>query len=98
MTSPTIFASSTQRIFGSSLERGIHVSRTYPNLGQQLLDVVRTGGLDYRLHGTVSLTGALALTLPFNRTGRLDLLTTGQELLADAAAPTGTRCAAPHVL
>jgi hypothetical protein len=37
---------------------------------------------------------ALAITLPFSRSGRLDLLGAGQDLLADAAAPFGTRCAA----
>ncbi len=68
------------------------VVTTVRNLGPQLLGVISTGEVDYRLHGTVSLTGALALTVPFSRSGRLDLLTTGQELLADATAPTGTRC------
>jgi LEA14-like dessication related protein len=68
------------------------VVTTVRNLGPQLLGVLRTGGVDYRLHGTVQLTGALALTLPFSRSGRLDLLAAGQDALADAAAPTATRC------
>ena len=67
---------------------------TARNLGPQLLGVLRTGGVDYRMHGTVQLTGALAITLPFSRSGRLDLLTAGGDLLADAAAPTATRCEA----
>lgn len=70
------------------------VVTTVRNLGQQLLGVVRAGTVDYRLRGTVSLTGTLALTLPFSRSGRLDLLTTGEQLLADATAPSGTRCGA----
>ena len=71
------------------------VAVTERNLGPQLLGVLRTGGVDYRLHGSVQLTGTLAITLPFSRSGRLDLLTAGQDLLADAAAPSGTRCTAP---
>ncbi len=68
------------------------VVTTVRNLGAQLLGVVRTGGVDYRLHGTISLTGALALTLPFSRSGRLDVLTAGENLLADAGALASTRC------
>lgn len=74
------------------------VVTTVRNLGPQLLGVLRTGGIDYRLHGTVQLTGALALTLPFSRSGRLDVLSAGQDLLADAAAPSGTRCTAAPAL
>ena len=68
------------------------VVTTVRNLGPQLLGLVRTGGVDYQLHGTVSLTGALALTLPFSRGGRLDVLTVGEDLLADAESPARTRC------
>lgn len=78
------------------------VATTVRNLGPQLLDVVRTGGLDYRVRGRVQLDGALPITLPFSRGGRLDfvaagvrllslrgqldMLATGTRLLADAAA------------
>ena len=68
------------------------VLTTARNLGPQLLGVLRTGGVDYRMHGTIQLTGALAIAVPFSHSGRLDLLTAGQDLLADAAAPSGTRC------
>lgn len=68
------------------------VATTTRNLGPQLLGVLRTGGVDYRVHGTVQLSGALAITLPFSRTGRLDLLAAGDGLLADAAAPATTHC------
>ena len=68
------------------------VVTTTGNLGPQLLGVLRTGGVAYRMHGSVQLTGALALTLPFSHSGRLDLVTAGQGLLADVAAPSGTRC------
>ena len=68
------------------------VATTERNIGPQLLGVLRTGGVDYRLRGSVQLAGALAITLPFSRGGRLDLLAAGQGLLADAAAPSGTRC------
>ena len=46
------------------------------------------------LRGAVSLTGALALTLPFSRNSWLGLLMAGEALLADTAALTGTRCGA----
>lgn len=68
------------------------VVTTTRNPGSQLLGVLRTGGVDYRMHGTVQLTGALAVTVPFSHSGRLDLLAAGGGLLADAAAPTTTRC------
>jgi LEA14-like dessication related protein len=69
------------------------VATTVRNIGPQLLGVLRTGRVDYRLHGSIQLTGSLAITLPFSRSGRLDLLTVGRDALADAAAPaTGTRC------
>ena len=78
------------------------VTTTVRNLGPQVLDVVRSGGVEYRLRGGVQLDGILAITLPFNRAGRLDLfgagvrlltlrgqlglLATGTRLLADTAA------------
>lgn len=61
------------------------VATTTRNLGPQLLSVVRTGGLDYRLYGTVALDHPLAV--PFSRSGQLDLLAAGGAALADAAAP-----------
>ena len=36
----------------------------------------------------------LGITVPFSRGGRLDVLTSGQELLADASSPTASRCMA----
>lgn len=70
------------------------VATTAANLGPQLLGVLRTGAVEYRMRGSVQLAGALAITLPFSRSGRLDLLEAG-DLFTDAAARTGTRCAAP---
>ena len=69
------------------------VAATAGNLGQQLLGVLHSGGVDYRLHGEVQLDGALAVTLPFSHAGRFDLLNAGQSLLADAVAQGGTHCA-----
>ena len=57
------------------------VATTVRNLGPQLLDVVRTGGVDYRVRGRVQLDGALPITVPFSRGGRLDLLAAGARLL-----------------
>ncbi len=70
------------------------VATTLANLGPQLLGVLRNGAVDYRVRGSVQLAGPLALTLPFSRSGRLDLLSGGPQVLADAVAATGTRCAA----
>ncbi len=67
------------------------VTTTVRNLGPQLLGVIRSGALEYRMHGTVQLDGAVALTLPFSRSGRLDVATAGG-LLADTGASTGARC------
>lgn len=69
------------------------VATTLANLGPQLLGVLRDGAVDYRMRGSVQLAGPLALTLPFSRSGRLDLLSGGRQVLADAVAPAGTRCA-----
>ncbi len=76
---------------GSSVLVPFTVVSTTRNLGPQLLGVVRTGALDYRLHGTVTLD-TLGITVPFSRGGRLDLLASGPGMLADAALPTAPRC------
>ena len=72
----------------------VAVATTTVNLGPQVLALLRTGSLDYRLHGSVQLDGALAITLPFSRSGRLDVLSAGSSLLSDAAAPGPNRCGA----
>ncbi len=76
---------------GSSVLVPFTVVSTVRNLGPQLLGVVRTGAVDYRLHGTVTLD-TLGITVPFSRSGRLDLLTSVPGMLADAAMPTAPRC------
>lgn len=68
------------------------VATTIRNLGPQLLGVVRTGNLEYRMHGTVQLAGPLGLSLPFSRNGQLGLISAGRDLLADTAAPAGNAC------
>ena len=70
------------------------VVATARNLGPQVLGALRSGSVDYRMRGTVQLTGALDVTLTFSRSGRLDLLAAGGGLLADAAASKATRCEA----
>ncbi len=70
------------------------VVSTVRNIGPQLLGVLRTGAVDYRLHGTITLE-TLGITVPFSRSGRLGLFTGGQQLLADAVAPRALRCTAP---
>ncbi len=68
------------------------VMTTTRNLGPQLLGVLRNGSVAYRVHGTVTLTGALALDVPFSRRGQLDLVSGGQGALAYAEEPTTAGC------
>ncbi len=70
------------------------VVTTVQNLGPQLLGVLRTGSVDYRVHGTVTLQGSFGLTLPYSRSGHLDPLATGLGLAASASDPAPSRCAA----
>ena len=70
------------------------VVTTARNLGPQLLAVLGTGVVDYRLHGTVTLD-TLGISVPFSRSGRLGLLGAGEGLLADAASPSTLRCTPP---
>ena len=75
------------------------VVTTVQNLGPQLLGILNTGSVDYRVHGFVSLEGALGITLPYSRSGRLDPVADGLRL-ADAATGGpgpggGSACAAP---
>ncbi len=68
------------------------VTTTVRNLGPQLLAVLQSGSVAYRLHGTVQLEGVLPITVPYGRAGRLDVGTIGQALLADAGLPAATDC------
>lgn len=68
------------------------VTTTVRNIGPQLAATLSAGAVPYRLHGTVQLTNFLGLAIPFSRSGRLDLPTVGQALLADPVAPAGTGC------
>jgi len=74
------------------------VVSTVRHLGPQLINVLSTGTVEYRVHGSITLD-ALGVTLPFSRSGRFGLLTAGQQLLAagkgvlaDAVAPANLRC------
>ncbi len=81
------------------------VVSTVRNLLPQLIGVLSTGALEYRLYGSITLD-TLGLTVPFSRSGRFGLLTAapallaaapallaaGPELLADAVTPTPLRC------
>lgn len=67
------------------------VVTTVRNIGPQLLGILRTGQVGYRVHGTVQLAGAFAITLPFSRNGHFDVASTGSSM-TDVAAPGVTRC------
>ena len=69
------------------------VATTVQNLGAQLLGILRTGSVDYRVHGTVGLAGALDITLPYSRSGRLDPVAGGLSLASAASDTTPSRCA-----
>ena len=71
------------------------VVTTVQNLGPQLLGILNTGRVEYRVHGTVTLTGALGITLPYSRSGQLDPVMDGLRLAngaADPSAGTPSRC------
>ncbi len=67
------------------------VVSTVRHLGPQLFNILSTGAVDYRLHGSITLD-ALGVTLPFSRSGQFGLLTAGQALVANAVAPPALRC------
>lgn len=71
------------------------VVTTVRNLGPQLAGIFGSVQVDYRLHGSVSLTGYGGLTIPYSRGGRLDPLTGGLALAGTATDPTPSRCAIP---
>ena len=58
------------------------VGTTVRNLGPQLWDVARSGGVEYRLRGSVQFDNMVGISLPFSRTGRLDLFAAGTRLLS----------------
>ena len=68
------------------------VATTVGNLGPQILGVLRTGRVDYRVHGTVSLAGAWGITLPFSRSGYFDPVLGGLELVSAAGDSGASRC------
>ena len=78
----------------SSVAVPFTVVTTAQNLGPQLLGVLRSGGVDYRVHGTVTLDGFLKLTVPYSRAGRLDPLGSGFDLAMAAAVPAISQCSA----
>ena len=78
----------------SSTPVSFTVVTTVRNLGPQLLDILRSGSLDYRVHGSVAPNGAFGLALPYSRSGRLDLLAGGFELASAASDPSPSPCAA----
>lgn len=70
------------------------VVTTVRNLGPQLLGILNTGSVEYRVHGTVTLTGALGVALPYSRSGRLDPVADGIRLAA-TTDPTGSLAGTP---
>ena len=68
------------------------VVTTVQNVGPQLLGILRSGSVEYRVDGSVALTGAFGITLPYSRSGRLDPVVGGLDLAAAASNPTPSRC------
>ena len=69
------------------------VVTTVQNLGAQLLGILRTGRVDYRVHGIVGLGGALDITLPYSRSGQLDPVAGGLNLASAASGIPPSHCA-----
>ena len=69
------------------------VVTTVQNLGPQLLRVIQTGTVNYRVHGTVFLQGAFGITLPYSRSGRLDPIASGLGLANAVSDPAPSPCA-----
>ncbi len=69
------------------------VVTTVQNLGAQLLGILHIGSVDYRVHGTVGLEGALDITLPYSRSGRIDSVAGGLSLASAASDVTPSHCA-----
>lgn len=72
------------------------VVTTIQNLGPQLMGILNSGSLEYRVHGTVTLQGALGIALPYSRSGRLDPVAGGLNLANAATDPAGmsSQCSA----
>ncbi|MGI4745476.1 MAG: LEA type 2 family protein [Janthinobacterium lividum] len=68
------------------------VVTTVQNASSQLLGVIRTGRIEYRVHGTVTLQGTFGLTLPYSRSGQIDPLASGLSLIAAASDPVSSQC------
>ena len=71
----------------------LSVLTTTRNLGPQLLEMLRTGSVTYRLHGLVALEGALGITVPYSRSGHLDPVAGSLSLASAASDVTSSRCA-----
>ena len=71
------------------------MTATVQSLGPQLLGIVRSGGVEYRVHGTIALQGMLGIELPYARSGRLDLLTGSLALASALSDPAPSRCVQP---
>ena len=71
------------------------VVTTPQNLGPQLLGILHTGSVDYRVHGTITLQGALSIELPYSRAGHLDPVAGVLSLAFVATDPAPSRCAQP---
>lgn len=71
------------------------VTSTVRNLGGQLLGTVRSGSLEYRVHGSIVFDGPFGLTIPFSRSGRVDPLAGGFGLFDTATGSTITLCTPP---
>jgi LEA14-like dessication related protein len=69
------------------------VVTTIRNLGPQLIGIIRSGAISYRVYGSVALTGSLGLTIPYSRSGRLDPLASGLDLATEFMDTTPSRCA-----
>ena len=68
------------------------VVTTARNLGRQAIGIFRSGTVGYRVHGVVSLEGALGISLPYSRSGTLDPIGDGLRLAASVSEPGPPAC------
>ena len=73
-------------------------SRPCRTSGRSSWKTLRSGILNYRVHGTVTLQGAFGLAVPYSRSGHLDLLAGGLEMASAAANLLTSPCSSPVVV
>ncbi len=67
---------------------------TPDHLDNQVMSILRSGQIQYRVHGTVTIAGLLGIPIPYSRAGQMDLLSTGLQLAATDRTVVSSACMA----